>query len=442
MSWWFSATASQSLKRMTNTRTMLSTAMAMALASCATSAPPPNLSDLPRAHQNLQVASAQNPLTQIDAPQPLIAPGHVILTRTEEAAPGPTAEDVQAQLNQATAAAVEQARKVADQAVAEAKQAAVQEVNTKFKTLSGQTNQLLNQTTEVLRANNAAQQNAAQLQLKTWQQAERLKKENQQQLGFMNAQVSATLADVTQNSVKPAQAQAIAQQAVEQAAPQFQALALQSVKDSKDYIRTIARTAVQDDSDPAMKDALSNAARDVITKDDRIVFAIRKVVDDQMETAAKAAPASQADTNVSTAALTIAAPQEPGGIQLAAISPAAGPTAQATPASGSTSITPARNRSNWIDIRKYRVVVHEDGKTLEEMLGGVLAKAQPFTGPWQVKWKISEENKDILQERFSLDVETSFDEFVGYLAQYMVNDRGIKITFSLFDADRIIVVSD
>jgi hypothetical protein len=72
----------------------------------------------------------------------------------------------------------------------------------------------------------------------------------------------------------------------------------------------------------------------------------------------------------------------------------------------------------------------------------VMTRAEPFTGPWKIKWKISDENKDILSTKFSLDTETSFDEFVSYLAQYLVNDRGVKITFSLFDRDRVIVISD
>ena len=39
---------------------------------------------------------------------------------------------------------------------------------------------------------------------------------------------------------------------------------------------------------------------------------------------------------------------------------------------------------------------------------------------------------DILQEKFSLDAETTFEEFVNYLASYMVNERGVKLSFSLF----------
>ena len=56
----------------------------------------------------------------------------------------------------------------------------------------------------------------------------------------------------------------------------MRALALQTLAKSQDYIRTVARTAITDKTDPAMKAALTEAARDVVMKDDKIVFAIRK----------------------------------------------------------------------------------------------------------------------------------------------------------------------
>jgi hypothetical protein len=31
---------------------------------------------------------------------------------------------------------------------------------------------------------------------------------------------------------------------------------------------------------------------------------------------------------------------------------------------------------------------------------------------------------------------------VNYLATYMVHDRGIKLSFSLFDSERVLVISD
>jgi hypothetical protein len=215
-----------------------------------------------------------------------------------------------------------------------------------------------------------------------------------------------------------------------------------------------------------MTAALADAARDVITKDDKVVFAIRKAVADELQGAVtgntadttKLGPDRTAsageDGNLDPNRLRIAQLLAPGSslpapdaALLANISPASGPTPQIVGSQQSwsvsgTSLMRARNRADWMDIRQYKVVVHEDDQTLENLLGRVLKHAEPFTGPWQVRWKVSESNRDILTEKFSLDAETSFEEFVSYLAQYVVNDRGVKLTFSLFDNERIMVISD
>lgn len=266
--------------------------------------------------------------------------------------------------------------------------------------------------------------------------------------------------------VTPDQIREISERTVAASTPEFRALALQTMQESQDYIRTVARTAVQD-KDPAMQAALADAARDVITKDDKVVFAIRKAVAEELHGATTDTASTRLGPDRATAdgenldpnRLRIAQLLSPGGnnpavdavpsdSQLAAISPAAGEAPQkgvggqqswSTPG---TSLMRARNRADWMDIRQYKVVVHEDDQTMEQLLGKVLKHAEPFTGPWQIRWKISEENKDLMGEKFSLDAETTFEDFVSYLAQYVVNDRGVKLTFSLFDNERIMVISD
>jgi hypothetical protein len=76
------------------------------------------------------------------------------------------------------------------------------------------------------------------------------------------------------------------------------------------------------------------------------------------------------------------------------------------------------------------------------MLEKIIARAEPFTGPWEVRWKLKPENQDLMTEKFSLDAETTFAEFVSYLAQYLLNDRGVKLSFALFDRERVVLVSD
>mgnify|MGYP001287359938 FL=1 len=47
-----------------------------------------------------------------------------------------------------------------------------------------------------------------------------------------------------------------------------------------------------------------------------------------------------------------------------------------------------------------------------------------------------------MYERFSLDVEASFETFANLLSEYMMKHRGVILTFNIFDAQRIIVIND
>jgi vacuolar-type H+-ATPase subunit E/Vma4 len=275
------------------------------------------------------------------------------------------------------------------------------------------------------------------------------------------AAVEKKLADALEQKTSPEQAKQLAREQLADAAPEMRALALQTLSDSQDYIKTVAKDAVKD-NDPAVQEALQNAAKNVIAKDNRVVFAMRQAMARQIADEAAGKPIEGVDAT-GTAGSTLADAHgetpaiplgnalgddvqiDPASLQITA--PQAGASATvpqilASLGGHKTSLLPARSRRDWVDLRKYKVVVHEDGKTLEELMNEVMTRAEPFTGPWKIKWKISDENKDILSTKFSLDTETSFDEFVSYLAQYLVNDRGVKITFSLFDRDRVIVISD
>lgn len=302
-----------------------------------------------------------------------------------------------------------------------------------------------------------------------WQAAgQRAEQLAEQKANAVAASLAALQQQTESQKIQPEQIRAIAEQTVADSTPEFRALALRTMQESQDYIRATARAAVQD-KDPGMQTALADAARDVITKDDRVVFAIRKAVAEELQGVALDASstvtgATSIGPDHGRALLGDAEGLDPNRLRIAQLlSPAGGPAPDATklatlsPASGSapqavggpeswsapgTSLMRSRNRADWMDIRQYKVVVHEDDQTLEALLSKVLKHAEPFTGPWQVRWKVSAENRDVMTEKFSLDAETSFEEFVSYLAQYVVNDRGVKLSFSLFDNERIIVISD
>lgn len=99
-------------------------------------------------------------------------------------------------------------------------------------------------------------------------------------------------------------------------------------------------------------------------------------------------------------------------------------------------------QEDWIDLEDYQVVMHINNDKLEDIMDELLVRAQPYVGDWDVKWKLKPEHMDILDERFSLDVETDFDAFTSYLSNYMKSYRGFGLTFNIFRKERILVVTD
>lgn len=98
--------------------------------------------------------------------------------------------------------------------------------------------------------------------------------------------------------------------------------------------------------------------------------------------------------------------------------------------------------TQWVDIKDVRVVLHADNSTLESLMTHLMTQTQPHVGPWQVQWRLQKSNLDILDEPFSLNTETTFGELVSYIADFMLNYRGIRLKFEMFNTERILVITD
>ncbi len=320
---------------------------------------------------------------------------------------------------------------------------------------------------EILAQQQLANQNlTAQLRDYTVGQMAASKAATLQEVGGQLQQLAGQVAAVSASMLQPAQVAAIAdRQAAEQVAaaqPAFeasaQALALQTLGNAKPYLQTIARGAVAD-ADPAMQQALGQAVeRALQQQDSSAAFSMRKAIVDELAAATQGAisPTTRLGNDLEPAAGPNGTPElalEAARLRLGRLlaptenAVASGPVLASLPAVSSpevagVSLQRARARNDLMNLRDYKVVVHEDGQTLPDILGKIIKRAEPFTGTWQLKWKVSAENSDLLTEKFSLDAETTFGEFVSYLAQYLLNDRGVKLSFSLFDRERVVLVSD
>jgi hypothetical protein len=274
-------------------------------------------------------------------------------------------------------------------------------------------------------------------------------------------QFATQLAEVSGRVLSPQEVEQLAAQKVAEAEPAFEALALNTLRDAEGYVRTVAREAVMD-KDPAMAYALGEAVAIALNEDQSpAAFSMRRAIVNELTNVVQGRvsgtttevtrlgddvtaiePALGNEEVVDAARLRLGRLLNPGvapvdnATQMATLSP------NHDPRESLISAGRARARTDLMDLRDYKVVLHADNLTLPAILSQIIERAEPFAGPWQVRWRLKPENADLMTERFSLDAETTFSEFVSYLAQYLVNDRGVKLTFSLFDRERVVLVSD
>ncbi len=96
----------------------------------------------------------------------------------------------------------------------------------------------------------------------------------------------------------------------------------------------------------------------------------------------------------------------------------------------------------WIDIRTARVAAHVENKPFKELIEDVMRDLMPYTGPWKLQWKVSYENLNLLDERFSLNTETTFSKFIADMSAFILNYSGLELTFEMFEKERVLIISD
>lgn len=180
--------------------------------------------------------------------------------------------------------------------------------------------------------------------------------------------------------------------------------------DSENYLRDLTKDELENNTDFIQE----NARQVILGADDKIAFAIKTL---SREADQEDLFAAAGTGDLSADGITMRARTEPGMGYL--------------PPSG-----------EWIPLKDYKVILHEDNVRMQELVRQVLDRAAPYVGPWTLKWKLQPENAEILNERFSLDAEVPFENFASYLQRYILQDRGVDLQFKLFDAERILVISD
>lgn len=118
------------------------------------------------------------------------------------------------------------------------------------------------------------------------------------------------------------------------------------------------------------------------------------------------------------------------------------PTQGTTAGSSVPRVAAITDPTQWVDIKNVRVIMHADNRNLDQLMTDLLAQVRPYSGPWQLQWRLKKDNLDLLDDPFSLNTETTFGELVNYLSDFMVNYRGIRLKFEMYNAERILVITD
>lgn len=93
-------------------------------------------------------------------------------------------------------------------------------------------------------------------------------------------------------------------------------------------------------------------------------------------------------------------------------------------------------------LRGLRMVIDMENVTLKQAVNRIIKQAEEKSGPWQVKWRVAQENKHILEEKVNLTAESTFAEFLEFLVDRVNNMSGVHLFVSIFEASRVIIISD
>ena len=88
------------------------------------------------------------------------------------------------------------------------------------------------------------------------------------------------------------------------------------------------------------------------------------------------------------------------------------------------------------------LVVDFDNTTLRAAFSEILQQAAAQTGPWRLRWQLSEENQYLLNEPITLTAETTFGQLLAAVIEQVVNLSGVQLHAKQFQQGRIIVISD
>jgi hypothetical protein len=98
--------------------------------------------------------------------------------------------------------------------------------------------------------------------------------------------------------------------------------------------------------------------------------------------------------------------------------------------------------TRYAPLESVRLALDMQNVTLKQAVDQIVQGAASKVGPWSVRWQLAEENRYLLDELMNITAETTFDEFLAYMTEKVVNMSGVKLSTKVFNIGRVIVISD
>jgi len=86
--------------------------------------------------------------------------------------------------------------------------------------------------------------------------------------------------------------------------------------------------------------------------------------------------------------------------------------------------------------------VHFENKKLQDVMEDVVNAVATRTGHWDLRWRLSPENRFLKDERVNLIAETNFGTFTSFVSERIKNMTGIQLYVNVFNGSRIIAITD
>ncbi|NBV54480.1 MAG: hypothetical protein EBR79_02060 [Proteobacteria bacterium] len=120
---------------------------------------------------------------------------------------------------------------------------------------------------------------------------------------------------------------------------------------------------------------------------------------------------------------------------------------QPTPTPRKNATKPATQPQNFsgpknVALEDIELVLDVENVSLKDVVRHITKQAEPYSGPWQVKWRLQPENAGLMDERVNLTAQAKFGEFVDLLTEKIKNLTGTQLFVTAFNSSRVLLVTD